>query len=80
MSKQRPASPLHILWAHGHYIGQVRAIGCRNWKTVTGRCRTAESALSLAAARMKGMKRARVIFIDDNPDYDGHVSMEAAHV
>lgn len=68
---------LHICWARGYYIGQVRSVGCRNWDTVTGRCRTPESALSRAALKMRNRKRARALFVDTTGYYDPHVSIEA---
>ena len=55
---------LHVLRTPGHYIGQVRGIGCRNWRTVTGHCRSAESALSQAIAKMvRNDKRARCLYV-----------------
>lgn len=36
---------VHICWARGHYIGQVRGVGCRLWDTVTGPRRSAHNAL-----------------------------------
>lgn len=71
---------LHIYWSRGHYIGQVRLVGHQKWKTVTGKRRTAESALVGAANRMRGMKRARVLFIDSSGWYEPNVVMEAVHV
>ena len=44
------------------YLGQTRRIGAKKWDTVTGYCKTKESALSLAAKKMKGMFRLRVIY------------------
>lgn len=73
MAEQR----LHICWARGRYIGQVRGHGCRRWQTVTGYCLTAEAALSRAALKMAGKKRARVLFIDDSGWYEPSLSMEA---
>lgn len=70
-------SNLHINWARGYYIGQVRSVGCRKWDTVTGRCQTAESALSRAALKMRHRKRARALFVDTTGYYDPHVSIEA---
>lgn len=68
---------LHILRPHGHYIGQVRGVGCRKWETVTKPRRSAYHALAAAVLLGKGMKRARVLFIDSNPYYAPHVVMEA---
>lgn len=67
----------HILIPRGHYIGQVREYGYQKYKTVTGKCRTAEAALSKAALKMKHHHRARVLFIDSSPYYEPHVVMEA---
>lgn len=49
----------------------------RRWQTVTGRCQSAESAMSRATARMQHMNRARVLFIDDSGYYGPNVVMEA---
>lgn len=68
---------LHICWTRGYYIGQVRMPGCRKWHDVTGRCKTPESALSRAALKMRGMKRARVLFVDSSGWYEPNVVMEA---
>jgi len=69
---------LHILIPKGSYLGQVRGIGCRRWRTVTGNCRSAQSALSRAVSAMgKRDKRARALFIDSSPYYEPHVAMEA---
>jgi len=67
----------HILIPRGHYIGQVRGMGCRRWQTVTGRCRSAESALSKAALKMRNHHRARVLFIDSSGWYEPNLVMEA---
>lgn len=68
---------VHILRARGHYIGQVREYGHRYYKTVTGKCKTPEAAMSKATAQMKGHHRARVLFIDNSGWYDPHIEMEA---
>jgi hypothetical protein len=68
---------VHILRPRGHYIGQVRRSGHRLWKTITGPRRSARHALAAAVLKGKGMKRARVLFIDSSPWYDPHVVMEA---
>lgn len=70
-------SLVHINIPRGHYVGQVRAYGHRYYKTVTGRCRSAEAAMSKAAASMKGYHRARVLLIDDSGWYPPNVVMEA---
>lgn len=68
---------LHLNVARGYWVGQVRSVGCRKWTTVTGRCRSPESALSRALLRMKRCKRYRALFIDTSGYYDPHVSIEA---
>jgi hypothetical protein len=68
---------LHINRPRGSYIGQVRRVGCRNWTTITKRRRSAHRALAEAVLKGKGMKRARVLFIDRSGYYDPHVVMEA---
>ena len=68
---------LHINRPHGHYLGQVRRVGCRNWETVTGQRRSAHHALAAAVLAGKNMKRARVLFIDNSGYYDPHIVMEA---
>lgn len=60
---------VHILMASGHYIGQARRLGHRRWETITGKCRTAESAMANAAKKMKPYHRLRVLLIDSNPYY-----------
>lgn len=70
-------SNLHICWSRGYYVGQVRYAGCRRWDEVTGRCKSAESALSKAALKMHDMKRARVLFVDSSGWYEPNVVMEA---
>ena len=55
----------HVLIPRGHYIGQIRGFGRRNWRTVTGRCRTDKGAMARAVKAMKREDhRARVLFID----------------
>lgn len=68
---------LHICWSRGHYLGQIRRAGARRWQTVTGRCQSAESAMSRATAKMQHMKRARVLFVDSSGWYEPNVVMEA---
>jgi len=73
---------LHVHRVAGHYIGQVRLIGCQRWMTVTGRCRTAQGALSGAVRKMSNShKRARALWVGNGICYyDPHVSMEANRV
>jgi len=68
---------VHINRPHGHYLGQVRRVGHRLWETVTGPRRSAHHALAAAVLKGKGMKRARVLFIDNSGWYDPHLVMEA---
>lgn len=68
---------IHINIPRGYYIGQVRKHGYRLYETVTGHCKTPESAMAKAMLKMKGMKRARVLFIDNSGWYEPHVTMEA---
>lgn len=70
-------SNLHICWSRGYYVGQVREAGYRRWTTATGRCKSAESALSKAALKMHDMKRARVLFVDSSGWYEPNIVMEA---
>lgn len=66
MINSEAAPRVHIYAPRGHHIGQVRAFGHRRWETVTGKCKTAESAMAGAAQKMRGMHRARVLFIDSS--------------
>lgn len=68
---------IHINRPSGYYIGQVRRYGARRWQGVTGKLKTAERALSLAASDMDGFHRVRVLFIDTSGYYDPRVVMEA---
>lgn len=68
---------LHICRPCGYYLGQIRRAGARRWQTVTGRCQSAESAMSRATAKMRHMKRARVLFVDSSGWYEQNVVMEA---
>lgn len=69
---------IHILRPRNvSYVGQVRRVGCRNWITVTIRRRSAHRALAEAVLKGKGMKRARVLFVERYSYYDPHVVMEA---
>jgi hypothetical protein len=69
---------LHICYARGHYIGQLRRCGYRRWKTVTGKCKSAESAIALAAksAKRREWKRLRVLFIDSSGWYEPNLIFE----
>jgi hypothetical protein len=69
-------SRLHVYIPRGHYIGQVRKYGHRRWNTVTGPCRTGESAMSKAGAKMRGQHRARVLFIDGSGYHEPTLVME----
>lgn len=74
MSKSR----LHVCIPRGYYIGQLRLVGCRRWRTVTGRCKSYQSALSAAARKMRYEdKRARVLFIDTSGWYEPTLIIEA---
>ena len=70
-------SNLHICWSRGYYVGQVREAGYRRWTTATGRCKSAECALSKAALKMHDMKRARVLFVDSSGWYEPNIVLEA---
>ena len=63
---------LHICYSRGHYIGQLRQHGYRRWKTVTGKCKSTEGAISAAAmvAKRGEWKRLRVLFIDSSGWYE----------
>jgi len=74
---------LHVCYGPpGNYIGQVRGVGCRKWRTVTRRCGTAEAALSRAVCRMRhDDKRARALWValaHVEDWYGPHVAMEAS--
>lgn len=71
---------IHVCIPEGHYIGQLRTIGHRRWRTVTGRCRSLESAGSLAMKRMAyDDKRVRVLFVPTPPSYyDPNIVFEGA--
>ena len=59
-------SLLHVSTIKGLYIGQVKGHNKKNYETVTGRCKTMESALSKAAKFMHGNKYLRVLLIPDD--------------
>lgn len=67
---------IHLHRARGHYIGQVRKSGHRLWQLVTQPCDSPEAALSFLAEAMAGMKRGRVLFIDDSGYYEPTLVME----
>lgn len=63
---------VHVNRTGGAFIGQLRGIGCRNWRTVTGRCKTPEYALAAAARKMqRDDHRVRVLFDPTQPSYYG---------
>lgn len=67
----------HLLLSSGTYIGQLREIGHRKYETVTGDCRTMQSAIRGAAKHMKQRHhRIRVLFCDHSPYYEPHVAFE----
>jgi hypothetical protein len=66
----------HINIPSGHYIGQVRRLYARRWETVTGRCKSGETAMSKAAKKMLGKSHARVVFLDKSGWYEPVVVME----
>lgn len=68
---------VHINIPRGHYIGQVRRVGYQRWETITGKCKSAENAMSRATKQMKGFFRARVLFIDGSGWYEPNIVMEA---
>jgi hypothetical protein len=68
---------IHIHRPTGHYIGQVRETGHRLWETVTKKnYASPESALKAISAKMHGMKRGRVLFIDDSGYYEPNIVIE----
>lgn len=71
---------LHIHVQKGRYIGQVRKAGHRLWQTVTTEYETSEGALTVLSAKMEGMKRGRVLFIDDSGYYEPNIVMEINRV
>ena len=76
MSKCAHYGDAIICVSTGRYVGQVRAVGCRRWETITRNCKTAESAFAIAVRKMKNYKRARVLFIDDSGYYEPNLVME----
>lgn len=67
---------IHINKPRGHFIGQVRHYGARRWESVTGKCKSAESALSKAALDKRGWFRIRVLFIDNSGWYAPNIIFE----
>lgn len=69
---------VHILRPRGYFIGQLRGIGCRKWRTVTGRCRSSLGALRHAISKARrDDKRARTLFIDRSGWYEPNLGAEA---
>jgi len=72
------AGNLHICVPRGHYIGQLRGVGCRRWRTVTGKCRSSRTALMRAVAKAgREDKRARTLFIDHSGWYEPNICASA---
>lgn len=69
---------IHIYKPKGHFIGQVRHYGARKWKTVTGKCKSAEVAVSKAALDKSGWFRIRVLFVDSSGWYEPHITFEGS--
>jgi len=73
------ACTIHVCVPRGYFVGQVRGIGCRKWRTVTGRCRDPRRALARAVCKMaRDDKRARVLFIDRSGWYEPNLVMRAS--
>lgn len=71
------STPVHIHAPKGHYIGQVKKLWAKRWRTVTLDLLDAKTAMAIAVLRMeKEDSRARVLFIDDEGWYEPHVVME----
>jgi hypothetical protein len=69
---------VHICRPSGYYIGQLRRVGCRNWRTVTGHHRTSTAALRRALIHAgREDKRARTLFIDRSGWYEPSLGAEA---
>lgn len=75
---------LHILRTRGYYIGQVRGIGCRHWRTVGRRRAECTRAMADALRSMRRRdKRARVLFCptgESGSYYEPTLSMELRRV
>lgn len=67
---------IHINKPRGYFLGQVRHYGARKWKTVTGKCKSAESAVSKAALDKSEWFRIRVLFVDSSGWYEPHITFE----
>lgn len=65
---------LHIHSPPGVYVGQRRKRGARLWETATSDKTTADEALIMLSACMKGYARGRVIFCAEY--YDPNVIYE----
>lgn len=59
---------IHIFAPRSYYIGQLRGIGCRRWRTMTGRCRSSNAALVRAVRKAsRDDKRVRTLLCSYNP-------------
>lgn len=68
---------LHIHKPKVFFLGQVRKHGAQTWETVTGKCQSAEGAMSKAVLSMKPTDfRARCIMVDYDGWYAPNVVME----
>ncbi len=69
---------IHLHAPKVFYLGQVRPIRGRIWETVTGKCQSAESAMSKAVLSMRETdQNARVLMLDYEGYYPPRVVMEA---
>lgn len=69
---------VHINQPSGHYIGQVKALWAKRWRTVTKDLKDSKTAMAIAVLRMdENDARARVLFIDDGGWYEPTIVMEA---
>lgn len=70
--------PVHVNIPRGHYLGQIRLAGHRNWETVC-KSRIAERAMARAVLKMgRNHKRARVLFVDTGGWYEPTQVMECS--
>jgi hypothetical protein len=70
---------VHIHAPAHHFIGQVRQLGCRTWKTVGIKHSNAQGALADAVLSMNvNDKRARALMITESGYYDPVAVMEAS--
>jgi hypothetical protein len=67
---------IHINQPSGYYIGQVSDYSSSKYKTVTGKCKAAESAMSKAVLKMGNSNYARVMFLDSDGRYAPTLIME----